>query len=85
MVEIDGSSHDEKQEYDAKRQRYLEELGLRVYRISDYDVKNNLDIVILELENYIVREYGEKPSRLSATPEGCPRSGVESLINSTCP
>ena len=68
VVEIDGSSHDEKQEYDAKRQKYLEELGLRVYRISDYDVKNNLDIVISELENYIVKEYGEKPPWLSATP-----------------
>jgi len=68
VVEIDGSSHDEKQEYDAKRQKYLEELGLRVYRITDFDVKNNLDIVMLELENYIVREYSEKPPWLSATP-----------------
>ena len=70
VIEIDGSSHDEKQEYDAKRQRYLEGLGLRVYRITDFDVKNNLEIVMIDLENYIVREYGEKPPRLSATPPG---------------
>ena len=68
VIEIDGNSHDEKQEYDTKRQRYLEGLGLRVYRITDFDVKNNLEIVMIDLENYIVREYGEKPPRLSATP-----------------
>ena len=58
VIEIDGSSHDNKQEYDNKRQRYLEELGLRVYRITDFDVKNNLDIVMMDLEKYIVKEYG---------------------------
>ena len=51
VIKIDGSSHDEKQEYDAKRQRYLEGLGLRVYRITDFDVKNNLEIVMIDLEN----------------------------------
>ena len=60
IVEIDGRSHDNKQEYDAKRQRYLEDLGLRVYRITDFDVKNNLDIVMGDLESYIVREYGRE-------------------------
>ena len=68
VVEIDGSSHDDKIEYDARRQQYLESLGLRVYRITDGDVKMNLGIVMQELENYIVCEYGEEPPRLSATP-----------------
>ena len=59
IIEIDGSSHEEKVEYDAKRQLFLEGLGLRVYRIQDFDVKNNLDNVMKALENYIVKEYGE--------------------------
>src|ERR1035437_245081 len=59
IVEIDGDSHYDKIEYDARRQQYLESLGLRVYRISDADVKNNLDNVMLGLERYVVSEYGE--------------------------
>ena len=58
VVEIDGRSHDNKQVSDGKRQRYLEGLGLRVYRITDFDVKHNLELVMSDLENYIVREYG---------------------------
>jgi very-short-patch-repair endonuclease len=60
VIEIDGESHLDKMEYDAKRQKYLESAGLRVYRINDGDVKNNLDWVLQKLENYIVDEYGEK-------------------------
>jgi very-short-patch-repair endonuclease len=58
VVEIDGSSHDDKIEYDAIRQEFLENQGLKVYRIADSDVKNNLGIVMKELEDYIVGEYG---------------------------
>jgi very-short-patch-repair endonuclease len=68
VVEIDGNSHDNKAEYDAKRQLYLENLGLKVYRIQDIDVKKNLSIVMLKLEKYIVEEYGEKPPRPADTP-----------------
>jgi very-short-patch-repair endonuclease len=68
VVEIDGSSHDDKVEYDTKRQTYLENLGLKVYRIQDIDVKKNLSIVMLKLAEYIVEEYGEKPPRPTDTP-----------------
>lgn len=61
VVEIDGISHDDKIEYDAKRQEYLESLGLRVYRISDADVKNILGDVMSKLEFYIIQEYGNWP------------------------
>jgi very-short-patch-repair endonuclease len=59
IIEIDGDSHIEKIEYDAKRQKFLESCGLKIYRIADGDVKNNLDRVLIELEDYIVGEYGE--------------------------
>ena len=58
VIEIDGSSHDFKVDYDSKRQAYLENLGLKVYRITDWDVKKNLFSVMRELEDYIIREYG---------------------------
>lgn len=63
VVEIDGSSHDDKAEYDAKRQTYIENLGLKVYRIQDIDVKIKLSFVMIALAEYIVKEYGEKPPR----------------------
>lgn len=68
VVEIDGSSHDDKVEYDTKRQTYLENLGLKVCRIQDIDVKKNLSFVMMALSAYIVREYGEKPPRSTTTP-----------------
>lgn len=62
IIEIDGSSHDEKEIYDGIRQEYLESLGLLVFRISDFDVRNNLGVVMKELEDFIVLHYGTTPS-----------------------
>jgi len=77
VVEIDGSSHDDKIEYDAIRQEFLKNQGLKVYRIADGDVKNNLGIVMKKLEDYIVGEYGDEPPRPSATP---PMEGNGTLL-----
>ncbi|WP_221411220.1 endonuclease domain-containing protein [Epilithonimonas xixisoli] len=57
IIEIDGSSHDEKQVYDGIRQTYLESLGLKIFRITDFDVKNNLTLVMKELEDFIIENY----------------------------
>jgi very-short-patch-repair endonuclease len=62
VVEIDGSSHDNKQAYDAERQAYLESFGLKVFRCTDEDVKKNIDSVIMALEDYIIEEYGKEPT-----------------------
>jgi very-short-patch-repair endonuclease len=50
VVEIDGSSHDNKQEYDAKRDAYLQSLGLTVIHITDGDVKKNMEYTLRELK-----------------------------------
>ena len=50
VIEIDGSSHDDKQEYDEYRQAFLEGLGLIVVRYQDREVKNNMDGVITNLK-----------------------------------
>ena len=34
-IEIDGNSHNEKIEYDKKREEYLESIGIRVFKVSD--------------------------------------------------
>ena len=64
VVEIDGSSHNDKEEYDQKREDYLISLGLKVYRISDLRVKQDLRNVMLELEKYIVLQFGNKETNI---------------------
>ncbi|KNB61670.1 endonuclease domain-containing protein [Chryseobacterium sp. Hurlbut01] len=58
IVEIDGWSHDVKKDYDEIRQKYLESLGLKIFRVIDFDVKNNLSVVMKDLENFVVGNYG---------------------------
>jgi very-short-patch-repair endonuclease len=48
-IEVDGSSHDEKQDYDQNRQLILENLGVRFIRFSDIDVKQKMGWVLEEL------------------------------------
>jgi very-short-patch-repair endonuclease len=58
VVEVDGSSHDNKQEYDAERQAYLESYGLKVFRCTDLDVKQHINYVFEALEDFIIKHYG---------------------------
>ena len=53
IIEIDGSSHNDKQEYDKIRQLYLEGLGLKVIRFLDTDIKNNIDGVLMYIESFV--------------------------------
>lgn len=48
-IEIDGSSHDDKQDYDHNRQLILENLGVRFIRFKDIDVKQRMGWVLEEL------------------------------------
>ena len=56
VLEIDGSSHDYKIDYDIERDKYLESLDLKVVHILDLDVKRNMDAVYrFVLENVTER------------------------------
>ncbi|WP_208599091.1 endonuclease domain-containing protein [Desulfonatronum thioautotrophicum] len=46
VIEIDGSSHDDKAEYDQQRDMFLESLGLRVVHIRAVDVLRNMEGVL---------------------------------------
>lgn len=48
-IEIDGSSHVEKEKYDTKRQNRLEELGVSVLRFKDYEVTKDVNLVISKI------------------------------------
>ena len=55
VIELDGDSHGNQAEYDARRTAFLEELGYRVIRFSNSDVAGSLDGVLetiaLELDS----------------------------------
>lgn len=70
-IEIDGSSHDHKVEYDQKRQSIIEELGISFLRFSEEDTKENADFVVKEIENWIITSKQKKtPSPQSPPAEG---------------
>ncbi|MCW2118196.1 type ISP restriction/modification enzyme [Flavobacterium sp. 7A] len=73
VVEIDGSSHDGKEKYDAERERYLNSLGLKIFRIPVVDVLQNMLKALSDLERFIIEHYSvsldhEKPPRPMGTP-----------------
>jgi len=62
VVEVDGSSHDDKVEYDAHRDAYLTGLGLRVVHIRDMEVKQNLSAVMEFLKQELFPAPGGAPT-----------------------
>ncbi|MBN1408829.1 MAG: endonuclease domain-containing protein [Calditrichaceae bacterium] len=52
-IEIDGSSHNDKFEYDKERQFKLENLGVEFIRFNDSDVKQNMAAVLTMLADKI--------------------------------
>jgi len=51
VIEIDGSQHfeDEGKEKDKIRDKYLNDLGLKVMRFSNYEIKSNLNGVLKKI------------------------------------
>ena len=57
VVEIDGTSHKGKEEYDRNREDELNQLGLKVVRYEDLDVLNNFHLVEKDFKQQIkIRE-----------------------------
>jgi very-short-patch-repair endonuclease len=52
-IDVDGSSHDNKQEYDLLRQRKLERLGVRFLRFDDRDFRRSMNDVLRAITTVI--------------------------------
>ncbi len=52
VIEIDGCTHYNKQEYDAQRDKYLRSLGLHVLHIYDNDVKRDMNGVLQMVRHF---------------------------------
>ena len=57
VVEIDGESHNDKEDYDKIREDYLESLGLKIFKTTNLRVLHDLDNVMKELEDFIIEHY----------------------------
>ncbi len=80
VIEIDGSSHDDKVDYDKKRDAYLESLGLTVLHFSVDDVMHRCDDLLDRLWEHPAVNFfhsAEEPPRLpsASTP---PQEGTVS-------
>ncbi len=67
-IEVDGNSHlfEDVAVNDAKRQQKLEKLGVRFIRFEDKDVKQNINMVLVALENKIEQILQTSPFRVCA-------------------
>jgi|SRR4030095_3036160 very-short-patch-repair endonuclease len=61
IIEIDGYTHNDKYQKDLKRQKELEELGMKFIRFDDLEIKFDLLNVLRKIENFIV-ELEKSPS-----------------------
>ena len=57
VIEIDGCSHDDKIDYDRRRINYLESLSLKIFIVDDIDVKLRMDLVLEDLEAFILKHF----------------------------
>ena len=65
LIEVDGESHlePEQKEYDVARTEYLEELGYKVIRFTNNDVRYNIDAVANEILQTIEIRIAELKSK----------------------
>jgi very-short-patch-repair endonuclease len=69
IIEIDGSSHDNKEKYDAERDAYFESLGLKVYHIPVVEVLQQMKLVMQKLEEFIINNYNSPPHPAGTPPK----------------
>ena len=75
VFEIDGSSHNDKQEYDQERDAFLSSLQLKVVRISDKDVLRNIEGVWSFVTKSIKDRVEEMEEKSPPRPSGTPQEG----------
>ena len=55
VVEADGDIHDLQQDEDARREKVLSELGLRIVRFGNDEVVRNVSVVVEKIQEMIVK------------------------------
>ncbi|MDO9577145.1 MAG: DUF559 domain-containing protein [Candidatus Cloacimonadales bacterium] len=73
VVEIDGSSHNDKVEYDKIRENYLISLGLYILHYDDMEIKKNLNSVVENLKEHcedLIRNTPSSQKRIHPSARG---------------
>ena len=60
VIELDGEIHAEQQDYDTERDKVLSEMGLRIIRIRNDEVINNLSQVLKCISNVLCNSKGNR-------------------------
>jgi very-short-patch-repair endonuclease len=58
VIEVDGQSHDDRGEYDARRQHDLERRGLKVLRVSNDDILDDPESIVLGILKVVGTDRG---------------------------
>ena len=53
IIEIDGCSHDNKDDHDKERDDYLLELGFNIIHVDDLEIKTNIEGVLKYIASII--------------------------------
>ena len=54
VIEVDGDIHDLQQEEDARREKVLREMGLRIVRFRNEEVMKNLSAVVGKIRGLVI-------------------------------
>ncbi|MEK6750989.1 MAG: DUF559 domain-containing protein [Chloroflexota bacterium] len=54
VIEVDGDIHDLQQEEDARREKVLSEMGLRIVRFRNEEIMKNLSAVVGKMREFIL-------------------------------
>jgi very-short-patch-repair endonuclease len=54
IIEVDGDIHELQQEEDARREKALVEMGLRIIRFRNHDVLKNLSEIAEKIRNLVL-------------------------------
>jgi len=54
-IEIDGSSHDKKKNYDLERDKFLKLIGIRTIRLTNDEILNDIEMIKQKLRVSLVK------------------------------
>lgn len=57
VIEVDGASHHQQEQYDHTRTEQLQTYGYQVLRFSNEAVLNDLPTVLISIQHYIAAEF----------------------------
>ena len=83
IVELDGDSHAQRQEYDAKRTAWLEQQRYRVIRFWNHDVQDRLDAVleVIWREVQDARPASQSPPHPNPLPRSTGGEGIREIFS----